>query len=154
LATSSRLRQQKEHDGDDVRGRAFGTGYTLPEECSAPPLDEFLVLDSDAGLSLGFVAQGFFGETNLDVKDAGPQPVTWLGPNDEVIETTITATLEAAGTPGTETMVEQGRTVRTTTRPLTVDLTLGLPDRATMSGACRVDQVSVHLATEPQEPPQ
>jgi hypothetical protein len=51
-------------------------------------------------------------------------------------------------------MVEPGRTVRTTTRPLTVDFTLGLPDGATMSGACRVDRVSVHLATEPQEPPQ
>jgi hypothetical protein len=129
-------------------------GYTLPEECSAPPLDEFFVLDSDAGLSLGFVAQGFFGETNLDVKDAGLQPVIWVGPDDEIVETTISASLDAAGTPSTETTVEPGHMTRTTTRPLILDFTLGLPDGTTMTGSCRVDRVSVHIATEPQEPPQ
>jgi hypothetical protein len=126
-------------------------GYVLPAECSAPPLDEFLVLDSDAGLSLGFVAQGFFGETNLDVQNAGPQPVGWSGPGDEFVRTTISATLQAAGTPSTKTTVERGRTVRTTARPLSLAFTLGLPDGTTMTGACRVDQVSVHVTTEPQQ---
>jgi hypothetical protein len=41
--------------------------------------------------------------------------------------------------------------VRTTTRPLTVAFSLGLPGGTTMTGACRVDHLSVHVATEPQE---
>jgi hypothetical protein len=85
------------------------------------------------------------------VQNAGPQPASWFGPGEEVVQTTISATLQTAGTPTTETTVEQGRTVRTTTRPHTVAFSLGLPGGTTMTGACRVDHLSVHVATEPQE---
>jgi hypothetical protein len=73
-----------------------------------------------------------------------------VGPGEKVVQTTISVSRQTAGTPTTETTVEQGRTVRTTTRPHTVAFSLGLPGGTTMTGACRVDHLSVHVANEPQ----
>jgi hypothetical protein len=124
--------------------------YAMPVSCAVPSLDKVFVVGSDAGLSISFISQGYLGEANLDVRDESTQEVFWSnGIEGEEVFTPIVASLRAAGTPTTEVTTEQGRTVRTTTRPLTIDFDLGLPDGTSTTGSCRLDRISVHLATEP-----
>jgi hypothetical protein len=126
--------------------------YAMPVDCVVPSLDEVFVSGSGRGLSISFASQGYFGYASLDLGDPSAQEVYWsTGIDGEEVFTSIVASLRTAGTPTTKVTTEQGRTVRTTTRPMTLGLNLDLPDGTPTTGTCRVDHVDVHVATEPTE---
>jgi hypothetical protein len=125
--------------------------YAMPRPCVIPSLDDVFVSGSGSGLSMSFVSQGYFGTANLAIGDASAQEVYWsTGIDGEEVFTPIAASLRTTGTPTTEVTTEQGRTVRTTTRPMTLDVDLNLPDGTPTAGSCRLDRVNVLVATEPQ----
>ena len=112
--------------------------YVLSGSCSAGPLTEILIVPSEGGLSLLFFGpDGLVGDTNLDVTDTGPQLVQWWLPDaEEPVNAEITVAFDEAGTPYTTVVIDKGHTIRTTTQPLLMSFTVGLPDGSTVSGSC------------------
>lgn len=125
--------------------------YLLRGPCAADPVSEVLVVPSEGGLSMILLGpDGYVGETNVDPNAPGPQLLRWW-PGDGVgdpIDRTLTLSLSSAGTPSTTVVTDKGVTIRTTTRPLDLAFTAGLPGTGTVSTTCGLDRVDRRIVVE------
>lgn len=127
--------------------------YVMAGECSTDRLSQVIIVPSEGGLNLVlFGEDGLLGETNLNVTETGPQPLQWWLPDaEEPVAADITVDFQTSGHASTQVTTEQGQTLRTTTRSMTMSFTAGLPDGTVTGGTCAVDHTTSRVVVEPMD---